>query len=110
MLELAICTAGAAISLIAEHIGLWRLPWRLSRPASYVVGTATIASWWSVWCVWAGFVLFAVAFWAMLIGSGVWIVLAYWLRSVLAKQDDAAFTAGSFSRQPLTQEKIDRGM
>ncbi len=110
MFELAICTVGAAISLIAEHIGLWRLPWRLSRPASYVVGTATIACWWSVWCLRIDQPLFAVAFWVLLIGAGSPVVLAYWLRGVLAKHDEAAYTAGKHSRVPLTQEKSDRGV
>ena len=108
MTELGICTATCGITLIAEHIGLWRMPWRLNRPASYVVGTATIAAWWSVWCLWIGAALFAVALWVLLIGSGVWIVIAYWLRGVLAKKDDAAFNAGSLSRTPITQETADR--
>jgi hypothetical protein len=108
VIELGICTAACALSLIAEHIGLWHSPWRLSRPACYVVGTATIGLWWSIWCLWIGFAVFAVAFWSMLIGAGVWIVLAYWLRATLAKKDDAAYTAGLLSRQPLTQEYMDQ--
>lgn len=109
MIELGICTAACAISLIAEHVGLWHLPWRLSRPTSYVVGTATIALWYSVWCLWLGYAVFAVALWSMLIGAGTWIILAYWLRGVFAKKDEGAFTAGQLSRQPLTHDVIDKG-
>lgn len=117
--ELGLCIVGCSLTLLAEHIGLWNTPWRLSPPASYAIGVGTLAGWYALWCVLMGdYLIFAVAFLFLAAGSGAWIVLAYWLRERLDILKQRSRNAGRAESNPpaiapfapyLTQDPIDRG-
>jgi len=78
----------ASLALIAEHIALWEMPWRLSEPANYVVGMLTVLGGCAVWAwrqaqaepidPWLAVIAFGI-----IASSGGWIVLAYGLRGRL---------------------------
>ena len=80
----------ASMALVLEHISLWHQPWRLAEPFNYIVGVLTILAGCAVWA-WrqaqTGDInpwLALIAFGIIAIGSGGWIMLAYWLRGRLA--------------------------
>jgi len=78
----------ASLALIAEHMALWELPWRLSEPANYVIGMLTVLGGCAVWGwrqaqsgpidPWLAVIAFGI-----IASSGGWIVLAYGLRGRL---------------------------
>lgn len=116
MISLSLCTLGCSLSLITEHVMLWDRPWRLKRPASYCIGTLTLAFWFAIFCWMVGpeYIVFAVAFLLLASGSGATIILAYWVRERLDILKQQARSAGAASRPietflPYTQEIIDRG-
>lgn len=80
----------ASMALVLEHVGLWSQPWRLAEPVNYIVGVLTILAGCTVWA-WRqsqeGAIdpwLALIAFGIIAVGSGGWIILAYWLRGKLA--------------------------
>lgn len=112
MTELIICTIGCAVTLIAEHIGLWRHPWRLSPPITYIIGVLTLCFWFAIWAAWIGVLGAAVAFFFLAGGSGSCVILAYWLRSrldILKQQSRKAGQASVPFSPYLRQEEIDHG-
>lgn len=109
MFELIICTIGSAATLLAEHAMLWRKPWRLSRPAAYSVGTATLAFWFFLWSIWIGFPVVGVGFLWLAGLSGIPVIVAYWFRSRLTRLNKNSRKAGRAGARPLRQEDIDRG-
>ncbi len=116
MIELLLCIIGCSLMLIVEHIGLWDRPWRLSPPASYSIGTLTLAFWFAIFCwlVSPEYIFFAVAFLLLAGGSGAFIILAYWLRGRMDILKQRSRNAGRAERSiapfsPYTQDIIDRG-
>lgn len=110
MNELIICTLGCSATLLAEHAMLWRKPWRLSRPAAYSVGTATLAFWFLIWSVWIGFAVVGVGFLYLSVLSGIPVIIAYWVRGRLAQLNKHSRKAGRVGARPLRQEDIDGGV
>jgi hypothetical protein len=89
-------TAGAlaAGALVAEHAALWGKRWRLSRPAAYALGTATLGTAFVGWAVQQGEYKAAVA-WCVIAGMGGAVVTtAYYVRGRVALSDTAAFDTG----------------
>lgn len=111
MIELLACAIVTAIVLVAEHIALWRHPWRLKPPVTYGLGVGTLAVGFTVWAAWVDLLVVAVAFWALAIIAGAPVVVAYWIRNVLAQLDEAAVLSGRLQRlsTPYTQAQIDEG-
>lgn len=110
MFELFLCALGSAATLLAEHLLLWRSPWRLHRLAAYSVGTATLALWFLLWSILIGVPGAGIAFILLATPSGAVIVIAYWLRGVLAQLARRDRRAGQISANPLSQERIDKGL
>src|SRR6185369_5240235 len=74
----------ASLGLIAEHIALWRQPWRLDAPWNYIIGVLTILAGCGVWAsAVQGHIApdeALIAFAIIAVGSGAWIALAYYIR------------------------------
>jgi hypothetical protein len=110
-------TIGWALSaalLIAEHIALWSLPWRLKEPWSYVVGVGTLGVGWIAWALTASGPISpidAVASVGVICSSGVVILLAYYVRGRLGQTREAAQQTGEIigAAKGLTQALIDGG-
>lgn len=72
----------ATLGLLAEHYALLAPLWKLSEPWNYAAGVLTILAGCAVWASrqdgpidpW----LAVIAFGIISIGSGFWIVIAYW--------------------------------
>lgn len=88
----------ASLGLIAEHVALWRQPWRLDAPWNYIIGVLTILCGCGVWAMavrgpiqpdeaWIAFALIAA-------GSGAWVALAYYVRDRQARARNAAIRRG----------------
>ncbi len=91
LLLVALITAAL---IIIEHIALWHAPWRLSPPASYIVGTATSGVGMVLWGLAANQIDAALAFWIIAGAAGMADVGAYWVRGRLAALDRRAYRAG----------------
>ena len=76
--------AGAAATLVAEHISLYSRPRRLSRPAAYAVGTATLGAWFTAWALRTGNHEAAVAFWSIASAGGAAVAACYLARDAAA--------------------------
>jgi hypothetical protein len=91
---MAAAGALAAGALAAEHMALWQKRWRLSRPAAYALGTATLSTAFIGWCV-AEQEYRAATAWCVIAGMGGAVVTtAYYVRGRLARNDTAAFDTG----------------
>ena len=108
MTLLIIWSLVTALLLLAEHIALWRKPWRLTRPQAYSLGTATIALGYTGWAWSFGVLGAAIALWVVIIVSGIVVSGAYYVRRVLADLDRQAFKAGQVAG-PIDQQTIDKG-
>lgn len=102
-----ICAIGAALSLLAEHLALWDAPWRLSRPASYVLGVATLLIWFAVWAIAQGELNALAALCTITGAGGGTVIIAYWVRGRLDEIRTRSRAAGAAS--VLSQDAIDRG-
>lgn len=113
MTELLIASGITALLLLAEHIALWRRPWRLSRPQAYALGTATIATGYTGWAWAFGVPGAALALWMMIIVCGSVVWGAYYIRKALAGMTETARLSGRAGRprtpSPLDQNIIDHG-
>ena len=88
----------ASLGLIAEHVALWRQPWRLDAPWNYVIGVLTILCGCAMWAgtvqghiapdeAWVAYAIISV-------GSGAWIALAYYIRGRLERGQKQAQKRG----------------
>jgi hypothetical protein len=87
----------AAVALVAEHVLLWPMSWRIERPWTYVMGVLTLL----FGCfVWARIVrrpvdpMDALTAFALICTSGKWVIAAYWFRDRDAKRKQAAELTG----------------
>lgn len=86
--NIVVATVLTGLALFAEHVALWERPWRLTRPAAYVVGVTTLLLGSGVWAwqqsrlgpidPWLATFAFAI----ISGGSGLGILIAYWVRGV----------------------------
>lgn len=88
--------AGSATAgmLLVEHVTLWDEPFRLNRPAAYVVGTATLGVGFTAWAIRHRLHQAAIAWWAIAGIGGVVVISAHWVRRVFDAVDERAFAAG----------------
>lgn len=93
-MSLLMAAVTVAALIVAEHIALWRAPWRLEPPASYIVGMATVGLGMILWGLAVGQVDAAFAFWILTSAAGMADVGAYWVRGRLAALDRRAYRAG----------------
>lgn len=105
----------AVALLIAEHVTLWNRPWRLTRIASYAVGTATLFT---------GFVLWAalengpidpwhavIAVLVIDLSGGAAIITAYWFRNKLQERDAVTAKARNLWVEAINEsEHAESGM
>lgn len=90
LLPIAIGWLASSLALIAEHIALARAPWRLQPPATYTVGVLTLLGGGLVWALLEHApvepLVALVAFAAIAMGSGTWVLLLYWWDERSARQ------------------------
>lgn len=84
----------AAGALVVEHLAFWERPWRLSRPASYGLGTATLGLVFTWWARRNRAEESALAWWIIAGLGGSAVVTAHWFRRSLSELDARALAAG----------------
>lgn len=74
----------AGALLLVEHLVFRDRRWRLTRPQSYVVGTATIGICHTGWATTTNNADAAIAFWVIAAVGGAVVVGSYWIEARLA--------------------------
>jgi hypothetical protein len=94
----AVLAAGLSSGLLLlEHAALWRPPFRLSRPASYAVGSTTLGLAFSLWALrhhQAPAYQAMLAWWCIASSGGATVAGAYYVRHILGQIDQQALSAG----------------
>lgn len=101
--DATLAAASAAGMLLIEHTVLWRPPFRLSRPASYAVGTATLGTAFSAWVLrhpQAPAAQAVLAWWGIALSGGAMVVTAYYVRHIVEQIDQLGLTAGMVAGGP----------
>jgi hypothetical protein len=112
MTELLFWTSVTALTLLLEHIALFRKPWRLSRPQAYALGTGTITLGYTGWAWSIDMIGAAIGLWVIVAVSGSVVWFAYLIRNALTTMTETARLSGRAGRPrspALDQSTIDHG-
>lgn len=104
-----IWAALAGALLLVEHLAFRDRRWRLTRPQSYVVGTATLGLCQTGWAMATANDQAAIAFWVIAAVGGAVVVGAYWIEGRLAVVQQDAQLSGMTAEMArgVAEEPID---
>lgn len=110
-MDILIWATLAGALLLVEHMAFRDRRWRLTRPQSYVVGTATLGLCQTGWALTTGYGVAAIAFWVIAGVGGAVVVGAYWIEGRLAAVQSDARLSGITAEMArgVAEETINAG-